>query len=161
MASGYLPFCFRIDIGIFWESRMPSRRWDQPCSYQNQKDLPGCLPDTPWFASGYLPGCGVFDALQKLNFLTIPKWQQRPSKFLSRGFERTSYIYIYMGTGWIRYLSEMNGFACILISVQFDTKCRMLVYKELRFGASSLRGSCNSEPAAQEHAEAGHTMRIC
>ena len=92
MASGYLLFCFRIDIGIFWESRMPSRRWDQPCSYQNQKDLPGCLPDTPWFASGYLPGCGVFDALQKLNFLTIPKWQQRPSKFLSRGFERTSYI---------------------------------------------------------------------
>ena len=66
-----------------------------------------------------------------------------------------------MGTGWIRYLSEMNGFACILISVQFDTKCRILVNKELRFGASCLRASCNSEPAAQEHAEAGHTMRIC
>ena len=62
----------------------------------NRKNLPGCLPETPWFASGYLPGCGVFEALQMLNFLTIRKLQQHPSKILSRGFERTSYIYIYI-----------------------------------------------------------------
>ena len=68
-------------------------------SYQNwseSKDLPGCLPETPWFASVYLPGCGVFDALRKLNFSNVQKWAEPPSKFPSRGFERTSYIYIYI-----------------------------------------------------------------
>ena len=36
-----------------------------------REDLPGCLPEPPWFASAYLPGCGVCDTLQKLNFQII------------------------------------------------------------------------------------------
>ena len=49
---------------------------ENPFKDRNQpksKNLPGCLPDTAGFASGYLPGCGVFDALQKLNFWTVQK----------------------------------------------------------------------------------------
>ena len=39
-------------------------------------------------------GMWVFEALQMLDFLTIRKLQQHPSKILSRGFERTSHINI-------------------------------------------------------------------
>ena len=62
-----------VRLSIEAESR---HQIENPFKDRNQpksKNLPGCLPDTAGFASGYLPGCGVFDALQKLNFWTVQK----------------------------------------------------------------------------------------
>ena len=53
---------------------------------QCSKVLPGCLPVTPQFASGYLPGLRVFATLQKLNF---PLYS-RPSNNYYHSFENSS-----------------------------------------------------------------------
>ena len=60
-------------LSIEAESRHQIENPFKDRNQQKSKNLPGCLPDTAGFASGYLPGCGVFDMLQKLNFWMIRK----------------------------------------------------------------------------------------
>ena len=74
MASGFLPVSFREPVGTEGGQKEQLGQKAERKRESKRADLPGCLPETPRFASGCLPGCGSFAMIKTLGHWTFFKY---------------------------------------------------------------------------------------